>query len=262
MRALSPMLLLVACSNSFSDTPDPSSATAGSGPNGGGAVAATTGGGMGGSGGVAAIGGGAQTTGGAGGTASVGGGGSAPAPCFPQALVDGFEGTSVNTMRWTTQGASQTISISGGLLHLSPEEPDGSWVGLISMDVFDHDECSVWVRVPSLASNGFVGYTYFQLFHSDGKIAFEIRNGMLEMVYASLGHSIPYVAQDHHWLRIRDGGDDVHWETSADGMTWTIRHTAPAPPHITAMTVGLGLVPGSGLSNAGATSFDNLNETP
>jgi hypothetical protein len=45
---------------------------------------------------------------------------------------------------------------------------------------------------------------------------------------------IPYSATDHRWLRMREDGINVYWDTSPDGTTWTNRRTIPTPAWILA----------------------------
>lgn len=45
---------------------------------------------------------------------------------------------------------------------------------------------------------------------------------------------IPYSATDHLWLRLREDGTNVYWDTSPDGTTWTNRRTLATPAWIPA----------------------------
>jgi hypothetical protein len=47
---------------------------------------------------------------------------------------------------------------------------------------------------------------------------------------------IPYSATDHKWLRMREDGTSLYWDTSPDGTTWTNRRTIPTPAWILAET--------------------------
>jgi hypothetical protein len=40
---------------------------------------------------------------------------------------------------------------------------------------------------------------------------------------------LTYSATDHAWLRLREDGGTMRWETSADGLSWTVRRTASSP---------------------------------
>jgi hypothetical protein len=65
----------------------------------------------------------------------------------------------------------------------------------------------------------------------------------------------------HLWLRLREDGTNVYWETAPNGSTWTIRRTLATPAWITAAvdTTALDLY---AFRDAGTTDFaeyDNVN---
>lgn len=43
---------------------------------------------------------------------------------------------------------------------------------------------------------------------------------------------IPYSAVEHRWLRMREDGTNLHWDTSPDGTTWTTQRTLATPAWI------------------------------
>lgn len=43
------------------------------------------------------------------------------------------------------------------------------------------------------------------------------------------GRTIPYDPLEHAWLRVRETGGILFWETSPDGRTWTVQHSDTAP---------------------------------
>lgn len=52
---------------------------------------------------------------------------------------------------------------------------------------------------------------------------------------------LTYNATAHRWLRFREDGTNVYWETSPDGATWTVRRTLATPDWITAAAADLAL---------------------
>src|SRR5690606_18568864 len=44
---------------------------------------------------------------------------------------------------------------------------------------------------------------------------------------------LPYDAEAHLWLRLREDGTNVYWDTSPDGSTWTNRRTLATPAWVT-----------------------------
>lgn len=64
--------------------------------------------------------------------------------------------------------------------------------------------------------------------------------------------TIPYDATAHAWLRVREAAGTVYWETSADGMTWTVRRSAATPAWVGTDQVLLQM---SATRNGGAADF-------
>ncbi|MFE9735460.1 hypothetical protein ACFYO9_33955 [Streptomyces sp. NPDC005863] len=73
--------------------------------------------------------------------------------------------------------------------------------------------------------------------------------------------SLTYNATTHAWLRIRETGGNVLWDTSTDGSSWTNRRTLATPAWVTAATDTCALDLWS-YRNNGTTNyaeFDNVN---
>ncbi|QIJ62552.1 hypothetical protein [Streptomyces sp. JB150] len=52
----------------------------------------------------------------------------------------------------------------------------------------------------------------------------------LRVGYADGGAAFPvYDPVQHAWVRLREDAGTLRWETSADGLSWTVRRTATAP---------------------------------
>jgi len=72
---------------------------------------------------------------------------------------------------------------------------------------------------------------------------------------------ITYSATDHLWLRMREDGTNVYWDTSPNGSTWTTRRTLATPAWITA-AIDTCAVDLYAYRDAGVTdyaAFDNVN---
>lgn len=90
--------------------------------------------------------------------------------------------------------------------------------------------------------------------------------GMLRMqanvdYYDPAAVEIAYSATDHLWLRLREDGTNVYWDTSPNGTTWTNRRTLATPAWVTSAvdTCALDLFC---YRDAGATDYaeyDNVN---
>ncbi|MFD5221363.1 hypothetical protein ACFWMH_27360 [Streptomyces tendae] len=72
---------------------------------------------------------------------------------------------------------------------------------------------------------------------------------------------ITYDATNHLWLRIREDGTNVYWDTSPNGSTWTNRRTLATPAWITAAVdtcaVDLFCYRDAGVTDYAA--YDNVN---
>lgn len=90
--------------------------------------------------------------------------------------------------------------------------------------------------------------------------------GMLRMqanvdYYDPTAVEITYSATDHLWLRLREDGTNIYWDTSPDGATWTNRRTLATPAWVTTAvdTCALDLY---GYRDTGVTDYaeyDNVN---
>lgn len=73
--------------------------------------------------------------------------------------------------------------------------------------------------------------------------------------------SLTYSAATHAWLRIRETGGNILWDTSTDGSTWTNRRTLATPAWVTtavdALAIDMWAYRNNGTTNY--SEFDNLN---
>lgn len=125
------------------------------------------------------------------------------------------------------------------------------------------------VTLPAVSTGADVGMHFMVTSSVDGTaIGFKINRvtGMLRMqsntAYFDAGAvEIAYSAVTHLWLRLRETGGNVLWDTSPDGTTWTNRRTLATPAWVTSSidTCALDLFC---YRDAGVTDFaayDNVN---
>lgn len=131
---------------------------------------------------------------------------------------------------------------------------------------------TVYLKIPTLpaVSTGTdVGVHFMVTSAVDGTaIGFKINvvTGMLRMqsnvdYYDPAAVEIAYSAVTHLWLRLREDGTNVYWDTSPDGSTWTNRRTLATPAWVTSSidTCALDLFC---FRDAGVTdhaAYDNVN---
>lgn len=72
---------------------------------------------------------------------------------------------------------------------------------------------------------------------------------------------IAYNATTHLWLRIRENGTNVLWDTSPDGTTWTTRRTLATPAWVTAAvdTCAVDLFCYRDAGTTDYAAYDNVN---
>jgi hypothetical protein len=107
-------------------------------------------------------------------------------------------------------------------------------------------------------SNGSTsGEWYFMLRTDSGADPGFGRNGSTLFAYTTTSQNLgTYSQTTHRWVRIRESGGTIFWETSPDGATWTTRHSEASSGYT--LTSGY-LELGAGNS---ITYYDNLNAPP
>ncbi|MFE2047985.1 hypothetical protein ACFXAS_05720 [Streptomyces sp. NPDC059459] len=73
--------------------------------------------------------------------------------------------------------------------------------------------------------------------------------------------NLTYNATTHKWLRLREDGTNVYWDTSTDGTTWTNRRTLATPAWVTAGidTVALDMSAHRDAGTPDWAEYDNFN---
>lgn len=99
---------------------------------------------------------------------------------------------------------------------------------------------------------------------SDAGFVIDAAQGAMGL-YLRVGYGDPggvYPAYDpvaHAWLRLREDAGSLFWETSPDGLTWTVRRTAASPAWVAQSNLSLLM---ESRRDAGASDFaeaDSLN---
>ena len=71
--------------------------------------------------------------------------------------------------------------------------------------------------------------------------------------------SVPYNGATHAWWRLRESGGMIFWETSPDGMTWSMLAMGPSPVTLSPIDVSLGAGVTLGTASPGLARFDSIN---
>ena len=235
------------------------------GAGGGGGAGGAGGGAM--SGGAMSGGAGGGAGGGQGGgvVSGTGTGGGAATPCYPVGLQDGFDAGMIDSERWYVWDANE-IAVAGGRLVFTPrdDEMSSERYTVSTRTNYDADECAVWLEAPQLILDGAAGETYLQLFSLSGSAEIGVEDGLLfaKMGWGSPDNGVPYDPQLHRWWRIRESGDRLYFETSADFFSWTIRHEEASGSFVSNVYIVIGTNAPANTSQMGTSQVDNLNLEP
>jgi hypothetical protein len=172
--------------------------------------------------------------------------GSAPYPMAQ--LADDFDDGRVNATLWPVNtGGSGTETADGRLRitvapgvdtnftsarqwTLAGSKVTAKLCAVPALNGSSNCAASMWVL--STTSGTRIGWRYDA---STGVLAAMSQVGFADATPTNLTYS----AIDHAWLRVRESGGTVYWETSGDGYAWTVRRTLATPAWVTSQTVAL-----------------------
>ncbi|MEU1008205.1 LamG-like jellyroll fold domain-containing protein [Streptomyces sp. NPDC005890] len=159
-------------------------------------------------------------------------------------LGDAFDDGVVNTSRWpvNTGGATETpagrlrIPLTPGMdtsftsareWSLQSSRLTAKLATVPQANGSSNAAASMWVT--STTSGTRLGWRYDAV---AGVLAAMSQTGFSDPTPTNLTYS----AIDHAWLRVREWLGTVYWETSGDGVTWTVRRTLATPSWVTSQS--------------------------
>jgi hypothetical protein len=260
-------MVATACGKSFVSGEAGSGGTAAMTAGSGGAIAGTSSGSAtAGSGGSTSSSTGASTTTGAGGAG--GAGGNNVPPCSPgniDTFVDDFNNDTI-APDWTGYGDAARIEETSGVLYLhgADNKVARDDVYVWSTGSYDLRGCAVHVEIeerPVVHADvdwyllvGIDGFSWLSIGVRGSNMYFVGQDAM-----TALGSSSVAYDTSDDWLRIREDGNVIYYDTSTDGMAWTERYQHPAPSWTNDVHVSLGLITFSAVPTPGFAQWDNLN---
>ncbi|HEX9832545.1 MAG TPA: hypothetical protein VGA66_05555 [Mycobacterium sp.] len=189
-----------------------------------------------------------------------------------QELRDSFNDNTVDTTKWpnnyNTAGALPTET--GGRARV---DCDTGFSGYASDTTYTLQSSNARCRMFPPAAGGAATEAWAQLLVTSstagtdaiievnavtGDITFANRTGFFDPGAAVLTYS----AVDHAWVRIREGGGTLFFDTSADGVTWTNRHTDTAPAWASDTDIEMQMLAHRDSGTVDFAEFDNFNITP
>lgn len=183
-------------------------------------------------------------------------------------LVDNFGDNAVDTAIWVNSFG--TYSETGGRARVSC---DAGYNAYSSGLTYTLAGSSVYLRAYPPAAGGATTEAWAQvLIKSDvggTDLGFELRTLTGELVmFSRTGYfdagavAITYSPTDHAWLRIRETGGTVYWDTSPDATTWTNQRTLASPAWVNAADLEFQLIAHRSDGTNDYAEFDNVNTAP
>ncbi|MFF7881047.1 hypothetical protein ACH40F_07780 [Streptomyces sp. NPDC020794] len=183
-------------------------------------------------------------------------------------LVDDFNDGVVDPVKWPDSfGAYSEV---GGRARVSC---DPGFNAYSSGTVYTLAGSAVFLRVYPPAAGGSTGEAWTQVLVkadvSGTDIAFEVDavNGLLKCMsrtgfFDPSTVAVTYNAVAHAWLRVREAGGNVVWETSPNAATWTVQRTLATPGWVTTGTdLEFQLIAHRSDGIVDFAEFDNVNGT-
>ncbi|MFE1926538.1 LamG-like jellyroll fold domain-containing protein [Streptomyces asoensis] len=164
---------------------------------------------------------------------------------YPMAMLgDDFDDGRIDTTKWPTNvgGAFETsagylrIPMAPGIdtnftsartWKLQGSQLTAKLCTVPAVNGSSNVAASMWVT--STTSGTRIGWRYDAL---TGVLAAMSQVGFADATPTNLTYS----AIDHAWLRVRESGGTVYWETSGDGYDWTVRRSLATPAWIGSQT--------------------------
>jgi hypothetical protein len=188
---------------------------------------------------------------------------------FNDNTIDLYHATTNPTGRWTVNLTSlEVVREVNGRVEIRPpgNQAGNSYFSFYSATTYDLTASEVRLELvrPLVAHAN--AYTHLSAFVTTGdSVAIGVRGGQLVCSYTVSGTltavaTVPYDAARHRWLRLREQGGTLFWETSPQGTEWTVLASRTPPPVV---LTALFLVTGAGTSGPvaapGVAVFDNFN---
>jgi len=188
--------------------------------------------------------------------------------CPTSSLKDDFDdGVTAHLWDRSYDGNGCTYMEAGGELVIMPAMTTSEYCGYGSAMGYDLTSSAATVEIKQTPDTAKDTATYLTLETEQGILEIGQEGTDIAMRYEKPGMTadlavIPYDPVAHRWWRIREQNGTTYWETSANGMTWTIRAQAPNPVSITTVDVYLIAGTGSAVMTPGEAHFDNFNIGP
>jgi len=182
-------------------------------------------------------------------------------------ITDNFDDNMRDAVLWGGAYADSvtTYAETGGhvLITLGANVAD-NWAGYQTTNGYQLADDRVFVEVPQVGASGTntILLLWTSLARTDGpSIEWEasklfFRRRINDQIFDRA--NITYDAVMHRWWQIRERAGTMYWETSPDGVNWTVRYME-ATPSITTAYITFAAGTNSANASPGAAIFDNFN---
>ena len=186
-------------------------------------------------------------------------------------ISDDFDDNVQDTSRWTASLPPGLTAVEQNKrLEITPPADTTGYGGFFSAPTADLTDSRISVEVVQSTQQYYGIETIFQLTDNatnsyllfatgGGNFLFqEQTNGVMSRIY------IPYDPAQHRFWRIRHSraNDTIYWESSADGVNWTVRRQMARAFSITNLQVGLYAGKYTATTPTSTAIFDNLWHEP
>lgn len=187
-----------------------------------------------------------------------------------ETLTDPFNQTTLNTTLWTSgTGGTTTISYSsaGASFNLPNPTTSSDQAHIQSTAAYDLTSSHALAQFTQMIGTASGEQFLFQLTGTGGSLRWSKGGTSLGAYYGSssftLVGSATYSATDHKWMRTRESGGTVYFDTSPDGVTWNNTHgsvlVSTTGIDITALTVNIWAQTWAAVTDPGILQFNNFN---
>lgn len=188
-----------------------------------------------------------------------------------QTLVDGFDGSSLNSVLWSNfTSAGTTFAVGGGVITFTTTTVAG-YSGLQSQSsTYDLTSSFAMVQVVSAGNQALASLEVVPMEvdkDSSNKLFWYINTNSITAfktvagVQASVA-STAYNSAIHKWLRIQESGGRIYYDYSTDGLIWTNFTNLVNPFVITAVFVAPSVGTFAAEASGTSTVFDNFDVIP
>jgi hypothetical protein len=182
-------------------------------------------------------------------------------------LVDDFNDGIVDPAKWPNSFG--TYSEVGGRARVSCDTGFNAYSSALAYTLAGS---SIYLRGYPPAAGGATTEAWAQILIKSSTggtdLGFELRALTGELVmfsrtgfFDAAAVNIPYSPTAHAWLRVRETGGTVSWDTSPDAATWTTRRTLASPAWVADANLEFQLIAHRDSGTADFAEFDNVNIT-